>query len=448
MTNKGHTSKKILLLVMGLFLVTAPGNAQTGASLTDFLVYGLANNPEVQKAGLATEQSEWKVKEVYSALYPQIKGNVSIMDNLKLQTSILPGEIIGAPGTLVPVQFGTQYNATAGIDASQILFDPGVLSGVRMANQSIDITALNKDLTEEQLLFNIAQAYYAAQITATQKAILENNLKSMDTLALISKVKFEADFILKTDYDRVLINQANLRTEIQNLNLNYEKQLGLLKYYSGMPMDSAITVASALTELEMIEAPELNSANTLNMRMLQMQNDFYYLNIKQVQSGYIPNVSLSFRYAYMAMQDDLNIFGSDAQWYPMSYLTLNVNIPIFDGFAKSRKVQQIEIDMDKNLLDQEYTKSAQEMQYQNALNNLKISTTSLEVYKQNIELAEAVYQTTKLQFQNEISSLTDLLNVETSRNQAQSNYMAALIQIKIAQLELLKSTGNIKLILQ
>ena len=88
------------------------------------------------------------------------------------------------------------------------------------------------------------------------------------------------------------------------------------------------------------------------------------------------------------------------------------------------------------------------MQYENALSNLKISSSSLEVYKKNIELAESVYQTTKLQFENEISSLSDLLNAETSRNQAQSNYMSALIQIKIAELELLKSTGNIKQILQ
>jgi len=132
----------------------------------------------------------------------------------------------------------------------------------------------------------------------------------------------------------------------------------------------------------------------------------------------------------------------------MSYLTLNLSVPIFDGFSKSLKVQQLEIDMDKNLLDQEYTKSYQSMQYENALSNLKISSSSLEVYKKNIELAESVYQTTKLQFENEISSLSDLLNAETSRNQAQSNYMSALIQIKIAELELLKSTGNIKQILQ
>lgn len=448
MTNKGHTSKTILLLFVGLFFITAPASGQVNVSLTDCLIYGLVNNPGVQKASLETEKSEMRVKEIYSALYPQVKANASINDNLKLQTSILPGEIFGQPGVMVPVQFGTQYNVTAGVDASQIIFDPGILSGVRLANQSIDISALNKDLTEEQLLFSIAQAYYSAQITATQKNILQNNLTKMDSLANIARLKYENKIILKTDYDRVLINQANLQTEIQTMELNYDKQLRLLKYYAGMPLDSAITVNSVMEELEVMETPDYNAMATLDMRMLQMQNDMYYLNIKQVQSGYIPSLSLNFRYAYMAQQNDLNIFGSDAQWYPMSYLTLNLSVPIFDGFSKSLKVQQLEIDMDKNLLDQEYTKSYQSMQYENALSNLKISSSSLEVYKKNIELAESVYQTTKLQFENEISSLSDLLNAETSRNQAQSNYMSALIQIKIAELELLKSTGNIKQILQ
>jgi len=328
------------------------------------------------------------------------------------------------------------------------LFDPGILTGVRLANQSIELTALSEDLTEEQLLYNIAQAYYGAQITATQKEILQHNLQNMDSLVIIARIKYENDFILKTDLDRVIINQSNLQTQLATLEMNYEKQLRLLKYYTGMPIDSAIQVGPATAEIATPQVEEFNSSNTVDMRLLQMQQEMYYLNIKQIQSGYIPSVSLSFRYAYMAQQNDLNVFGSGSQWYPMSYLTLNLSVPIFDGFAKHRRVQQVQIDMDKNKLDQEYTKSYLDMQYQNALTNLDISTTSLALYKENIELAEALYNTTRKQFQGEVSSLSDLLNAETALNQAQSNYMSALIQIKLAQLDLLKSTGNIKLILQ
>ncbi|MBI3136230.1 MAG: TolC family protein [Bacteroidetes bacterium] len=448
MTSKMHVKKVIPTLLAGLFLLASPAKTQINISLTDCLIYGLANNPTIQKASLETDRSEKKVSEIYSALYPQIRANASINDNLKLQTSILPGEIFGQPGQTVAVQFGTQYNVTTAVDVSQVIFDPGIITGVRLANQSIDMAALSQDLTEEQLLYNIAQAYYAAQITVTQKEILQQNLKNMDSLVIITRVKLENDFVLQTDYDRVVINQANLQTQIFTLEQNYDKQLRLLKYLTGIPLDSAVTVGTAMNELSAPVIPEYSSSGTLDMRMLQMQQEMYYLNIKQIQSGYIPNLSLSFRYAYMAQQNDLNVFGSGSKWYPMSYLTLNLSVPVFDGFSKHRKVQQLEIEMDKNKLDQEYTKSYLDMQYQNALGNIEISMASMGVYKQNIELAQKLYDTTKKQFVGNVSSLSDLLNAETALNQAQSNYMSALIQVKIAQLDLLKGTGNIKLILQ
>ena len=63
-------------------------------------------------------------------------------------------------------------------------------------------------------------------------------------------------------------------------------------------------------------------------------------------------------------------------------------------------------------------------------------------------LAADVYRMTKIQYEANMSSLADLMNAENTLKDAQSNYMAALVRIKIAQLELLKTTGNIKSVLQ
>jgi outer membrane protein len=445
---------KSILLNTAIFFATLSllqnntAQAQSSISLTDCLSYGLAHNPGVEKSALETQRSESRVDEVYSGFYPQIKANASLNDNLKLQTSILPGEIFGQPGQMIPVQFGTQYNMTAGIDVNQVLFDPGLLSGLKIANQSIEVSEMSEEFTQEQLLFNIAQSYYSAQITATRKKIIEGNLKNLDTLVMITKVKYENDFILKTDYDRMTINKSNLETEISTLELNLEKQLRLLKYYCGMPIDSAISVGSATDEIEAFELPEYNSASTLDMRLLMMQKELYTMNISLVRSGYIPSLSLGFRYAYQAMRNDMKFFGNSAEWYPMSYLTLNLSVPIFDGFAKHRKVQQLQIDIMKNELDQKSTSAYLDMQYQNALSDLSINNKSLEIQKKNMALAADVYRMTKIQYELNMSSLADLMNAENTLKDAQSNYMAALIRIKIAQLELLKTTGNIKSVLQ
>ena len=40
--------------------------------------------------------------------------------------------------------------------------------------------------------------------------------------------------------------------------------------------------------------------------------------------------------------------------------------------------------------------------------------------------------------------MTDIVNAETSLRDAQTNYLRALVQVKLGELDLIKSTGNIR----
>ena len=84
------------------------------------------------------------------------------------------------------------------------------------------------------------------------------------------------------------------------------------------------------------------------------------------------------------------------------------------------------------------------MQRANANNALKVNRAALESQQRNIELAQKVYETTQAQFVGGIASMTDIVNAETSLRDAQTNYLRALVQVKLGELDLIKSTGNIR----
>lgn len=52
--------------------------------------------------------------------------------------------------------------------------------------------------------------------------------------------------------------------------------------------------------------------------------------IKMVKYQYIPTLSGSFAYNFMAMGDDFDI-----KWNPYSVVGISLNIPIFDGFPST-----------------------------------------------------------------------------------------------------------------
>lgn len=63
------------------------------------------------------------------------------------------------------------------------------------------------------------------------------------------------------------------------------------------------------------------------------------------------------------------------------------------------------------------------------------------IYK---ELANKVYEQVKLQFDEGMASLTDLLNVETSLLEAENLFNQQLLRYKLAEIEILKTTGKLQ----
>jgi outer membrane protein TolC len=435
------------LLMLLAFLAGSMSFARAQSSemtLQQCIQYGLTNNSGVLKSKLEIDRTNEMRTETRSNYLPQVSGNAQLIDNLKLQTSILPGEIIGQPGTQVAVQFGTTYNLSAGIDATQVLYDQSLIYAMKITEQSTKVSEINAKKTEEQLIYDIASAYYAAQITLTQKKLVESNLAQVDTLLRLTQVQFENDFAKQLDLDRLNVNYTNLQTELANSNTNYEQQLMLLKYYMGMPLESKIElpVITGNEQVSSIVDPE--GLNDTDLQLIQAQRDLYNYNLKQIKAGYIPTLSVSFRSALQLQQNDLRIFSKDANWFPNSYIALNLSVPIFDGLAKNSRVQQTNIQIKQLELDEKYLTESLKMQRTNANNALTANKAALESQQRNIELAKKVYETTQAQFVGGIATMSDLVNAETSLRDAQTNYLRALVQVKLGELDLIKSTGNIR----
>ncbi|MDZ7737681.1 MAG: hypothetical protein U5K32_01165 [Bacteroidales bacterium] len=124
--------KWLILLIIPLFSGVVCGQeADTilTLSLEEAQEYAVEHNKMVRSSRYdvrAAEMSKW---EVISNGLPRLDGSGSLNDNLKLMTTLLPGEIIGQPGVKVPVQFGSKYNSSYGFQASQMIFNAPLFCG-------------------------------------------------------------------------------------------------------------------------------------------------------------------------------------------------------------------------------------------------------------------------------------------------------------------------------
>lgn len=95
----------------------------------------------------------------------------------------------------------------------------------------------------------------------------------------------------------------------------------------------------------------------------------------------------------------------------------------------------------------EATSLALNTQFENAKLQVQNNLTTIQAQKENVELAKEVYNSTQNNYNLGLANLTDLLDAETSLTAAQNNYNEALLQYKLAELDIIKSNGNLKSLL-
>ncbi len=411
----------------------------------------LGHSPTIQRQRLDITKADEKAKEVRAAWLPKVSGSANVNNNLILPAQILPGAIFGQPGEDIAVKFGTNYTMSGGIDVNQVVYNPAIALNIKSAEMGKQTGALNIQKTEEQMMYDIASAYYEAQVSKVQMGIIEANHDRIKQLVTITKVQYDNGFAKKTDYNRLVVNQTNLETDLQNLDVNYRQQMTMLKYYMGIPLSTDV-VLSDKTDTELYKGLTTDMAdvtkNSTDFKLIQVQKSMNDLQIEQIKASYMPTVGVGFRFNYQTQQNTLNIFGKDSRWLPTAALSVNASIPIFDGFKKKSKTAQTRIELEQLRFDEQNLKNSLELQNENARYKLQLNQAAVTTQTNNIQLAEEVYKATQVQYEGGIVPLSELLNAENALKEAQTNYLKNLVQVKVAELDILKSSGNIREILK
>lgn len=410
------------------------------------ILNAIANNPNLRSVKLGETANDYLIKEIKAAGLPQVNGSGQYSNNYALAEQLLPGEILGQPGTTVPVKFGVANTITGNLEVQQLLFSKSYFTGLKAAKASSSLAQLNTFKTTEDLVYKIAQIYLQIQITEKQQEILQANIDRINQLVDISQIQFEEGIIKKIDVDQLKVNRTNLLTEFQNVEIGLSQQLNLLKFYMGMPPSAEVSVADFVAEGDKYPlSDELTLSENTNLQLLNKQMELTELDMENVKAGYYPSLSAFFRYGWQGQTDKL--FSSDEQDAIQGTKTgtfgLSLNVPIFDGFQKKNKVQQIQVQQSQQALDRQYLTNSIQMEFANAKETLRQNKTVLVSQKENMKLAEQLYEVTKLSYREGVAPLTELLNAETSLKEAQTQYLTSLLQLNLAELDQMKTSGQL-----
>ncbi len=435
--------KTIPLLLLGLALSNTVIAQQT-LSLKDALNFALQNNVRIRKAKLDIDKGKYKTEEIRAQALPQITGTGGLTYN-----PVVAQVVFGDN----PIKLGKTWNSTAGVQLSQQLFNQQVFTGLQAARSSEEYYNLTSALTEEQIIELVANNYYQALVTRQQLVVIENNIKNVTANEKAIESNYRNGLAKKIDVDRITVRLTNLQTQREQISNAISQLENQLKYAMGMPISTAITLPG--TELTPItELPQFADTIALNSRteikILDTQDKLLWLQRKAYVAEYYPTLALSGNYTYSSQSGGFDFLSSNATsiGYGSSAIGLSLKVPIFNGFLTRSKIRQADVDIKKANEDRRETNNSLNLAYDNAKNQLRYSLNAINAQKKNADLANEIYKSTQNNYNNGLATLTDLLDTESSLTEAQNSYTQSLLNYKIAEIQLIKSNGNIKSLLQ
>ena len=411
-------------------------------SLTEAIRYAVKNNPQLKSAQLDETTNRYKIKEIKSSAFPQITGSAGGTDNYKQASQLLPGDLMGQPGTTIPVKFGTRYVYNGTVQLSQNIYNPSIITGLKAAKESQGLYELQTFQSKEDLIYNMASLYIQIQLAEKQKELYAGNIDRTEKLLDITSLQLKEGIAKKVDVEQLKVNLTNMRAQLSNAENDYEKVIDNFKLLMNIDLNQPIVITAPGESEKIALSGQLNLAANTDLNIIDKQIRLQKLNTKNIQSGYKPTLTFSANYGRQWQTEKL--FDNNATTGITSgYYSLNLSIPIFDSFKKRNQVAQSKIAMKQLELSKAYTEKNIETQYRTATNNLNQNQKVFEAQTQNMKLAEDLYNVAKLSYTEGVSDLSELINAENSLREAQSQFLTAMLQTHLAELETMKASGQL-----
>jgi outer membrane protein TolC len=440
--------KNALMLLLAL-LSFGVVSAQTAYSLQQAQDFAVKNSINSANAKLDVDLARAKKNEVTGIGLPQISGSFDLKDYIQIPTSLVPAEFFGGPaGSFAPVQFGTKYNATAGISASQLIFSSDYLVGLQASKTYMELAQKGESRTKIETISAVSKAYYGALVAKERFKLLDINIERLENMLKEMTAMNNSGYIEKIDVDRVEVNYNNLLVEKEKTARLINLSEALLKFQMGIDVNQSIVLSDSLgtflNNLSEVSSTKVNASSRIEYSLLETQNKLNELDLKRNRMTYLPSLVAYGSVSTQAQRTEFNIFDTQLKWFPIGVIGATLNVPIFDGLQKTYKVEQAKINLLKSKNGLDLLQKSINLEANNASTTYINALSTLKYQKKNIELAERVFQTTKIKYDQGVGSNLEVINAQASYREALVNYYAAIYDALVSKTDLDKALGNIK----
>ncbi|HCX22166.1 MAG: hypothetical protein CMB80_25770 [Flammeovirgaceae bacterium] len=334
----------------------------------------------------------------------------------------------------------------AGVSLNWTIFDGLTMFATKSRLEQL--SQANESIFKAQVqttISNVQKAFYLAALEQERLKLLRSNLELSEERVAISKEKYEVGRASKMEYLQAQVDynsdQSDYVRQKETIALRlYELQqiIGLDEKVDHLDLEFAYDLSMVLSREQ---AEELAISQNPDLQTMEMNQEVSNIFVQELERSRLPSLDFNMGYNYAKSQSEAGFLLSN-QTTGLNY-GLSARVTLFDGMNQSRQIQNARISAEYNQTNYERYKTtlltsvrSAFLTYQNAVERADLETKNLEVAEENVSIALERYRVGK-------SNPLEIREAQNNAVDAQIRHLEALNTAKIAEIELMRLTGEI-----
>lgn len=444
--NRNLVYMKKSIVALAFLLISLPGlRAQSthALSLEDAVKLGLDNSKQLKQSKNKIDEAITKLNQAKDAQLPSAKVGFQYLNAFMLTQTWNSGF------TQNPLQFPFYLPAYIGTaSVSEPIFAGNSLRyAKKSADLMIQMSKLDAEKDKDDVIYLVIESYVNINKIIQSQKVVAQNMEDVDG-KLTEIIKYEAQGLAtKNDVLRYQLQKSQIQLNQIELENNRKIAVYNLDIVLGLPDTTDLDLTDAPYKLS--ETPVfsdlISQADSGRKEILDYgyQDKVADINIKTIQGQRLPTLAATGGAYYINPTKRL-IPEDNTALVPLT-LGLALNWDLGSLWTNRNKVRQAEVQKrelqtDKDIALDDIHKEVHRtfIEYQQALQQIKVLEVAVEQAEENERVTEA-------KFKNNLVSTTDRIDAQTLLYQSRVNLELAKSDATIAYYTMLKSTGTIHL---
>jgi outer membrane protein len=460
---------------------SAPAPAAAGdsvrLSLDEALARALGQSQEVRLARSEVDLAAAQVREARASALPQLNANlgytrtfassfgggggITIPDSLQFSpdsTATLAERVsylernaplagLGGLGSLFGnLPFGQENSYTATFSGSQLLYNGG-RTGAALQIARDFRAAAELGLVEQtaEVELGVRSAYVRALLAQEIQVSARQALAQAEAFLEQERLRLRAGRASELEVLRAEVSRDNLRPQlVQAENAAELAQLDL-KRLVDLPLDAPLTLTTRLDvpSAEALAQPVIAAesvAQRAAIAQAERQVSIREQQVKVARSAFLPSVSVNMNYGRQLFP--ASTFDLSGDWRTDWTAGVQVQVPIFNGGARSAQLTQARVETERARLQLAQLRENVALQYQQAAGERERARTAIVARQTTAQSAQRVYDLTVLRYQQGLATQLDVSQARLELLQARTNLAQAVADFLIADASVLRSVGG------